>query len=125
VADRLRAIGYEPHIGVGGTGIIADLDGGRPGPTLLIRADMDALCATDPIARLTAAAATAGVTAIDPGILPVSDDFAQIAERVPAAFIAIGAAGPGCGGHHPPDFDIDEQAIGLTTEILTRAALNR
>ena len=82
-------------------------------------------CAADPLASLTAAAAAAHVTAIDPGVLPVSDDFARIAERVPAAFIAIGAGGPGCGAHHAPDFDIDERAIGLTTEILTRAALTR
>ena len=82
-------------------------------------------CAGDPIGRLTAAAKAANVTLIDPGVLPVSDDFARIAERVPAAFIAIGAGGPGCGAHHAPDFDIDERAIGLTTEILTRAALTR
>jgi amidohydrolase len=80
-------------------------------------------CAADPVARLVAAAADADLTAIDPGILPVSDDFAHIAERVPAAFIAIGAGGPGCGAHHAPDFDIDERAIGLTAEVLTRAAL--
>jgi len=80
-------------------------------------------CAADPIARLTAAAAATHVTAIDPGVLPVSDDFAHIAQRIPAAAILIGAGGPGCGAHHAPDFDIDERAIGLTTEILTRAAL--
>jgi amidohydrolase len=82
-------------------------------------------CAAGPIATLTAAAADADVTPIDPGVLPVSDDFARIAEHVPAGFIAIGAGGPGCGAHHAPDFDIDERAIGLTTEILTRAALTR
>ena len=82
-------------------------------------------CADDQIALLTAAVAAANVTAIDPGILPVSDDFAHIAERVPAAVILIGAGGPGCGAHHAPDFDIDERAIGLTTAILTHAALTR
>jgi amidohydrolase len=82
-------------------------------------------CAADPIARLTAAAAAADVPPIDPGVLSVSDDFARIAERVPAGFIAIGAGGPGCGAHHAPDFDIDERAIGMATEILTRAALAR
>ena len=79
-------------------------------------------CAAVPVARVTAAAA-AGLTAIDPGVLPVSDDFAHIAERVPTAFIAIGAGAPGCGAHHAPDFDIDERAIGLTDEIPTRATL--
>ncbi|MCO5168791.1 MAG: amidohydrolase [Planctomycetes bacterium] len=43
VADRLEAAGYRPRRGVGGTGVLADLDGGAPGPTILLRADMDAL----------------------------------------------------------------------------------
>ena len=48
-----------------------------------------------------------------------------MAERVPAGFIAVGAGGEGCGGHHAPDFDIDERAIGLTAELLARATLTR
>lgn len=80
-------------------------------------------CAPEPIAKLAAAAADAHVTVIDPGVLPVSDDFSHIAERVPAAFIAVGAGGVGCGAHHAPDFDIDERSIGLSADILTRAAL--
>lgn len=82
-------------------------------------------CAAEPTARLAGAAAAAAVSAIDPGILPVSDDFAHIADRVPAALVAVGAGGPGCGAHHAPNFDIDERAIGVTAEILTRAALAR
>jgi amidohydrolase len=82
-------------------------------------------CAPEPIATLASAASTAGVNVIDPGIAPVSEDFANVAERVPAALIGIGAGGEGCGAHHAPDFDIDERAIGVTTEVLTRAALAR
>src|SRR6185369_1759030 len=43
VADRARALGLTVRTGLGGTGVIADLEGERPGPTLLLRADMDAL----------------------------------------------------------------------------------
>ncbi len=43
VADRLRAIGLQPREGVGRTGVTARIDTGRPGPHLLLRADMDAL----------------------------------------------------------------------------------
>jgi len=43
VAERLRALGIEPRTGVGKTGVVAVWDSGRPGPTVLARADMDAL----------------------------------------------------------------------------------
>jgi len=69
--------------------------------------------------------ACAGATVVDPGVLPFSEDFGRFAELVPAAFCLVGAAGPGTGMHHAPDFDIDERAIGLTAEILARAALAR
>jgi len=42
VADRLRALGYEVTDHVGGFGVVAVMKNGK-GPTLLIRADMDAL----------------------------------------------------------------------------------
>ncbi|WP_437629990.1 M20 metallopeptidase family protein [Sorangium sp. So ce854] len=43
VAERLRALGLSVRAGIAGTGIIADLEGERPGRTVLLRADMDAL----------------------------------------------------------------------------------
>lgn len=43
VAAKLRAIGLEPRTNVGRTGVVATLRGGRPGKTVLLRADMDAL----------------------------------------------------------------------------------
>ncbi len=43
VAEKLRALGLEPRTGVGKTGVIAMLQGARPGRTVLLRADMDAL----------------------------------------------------------------------------------
>jgi amidohydrolase len=42
VAARLRAAGCEVHEGVGGTGVVGILHNGE-GPTVLLRADMDAL----------------------------------------------------------------------------------
>src|SRR5215210_4898725 len=44
VAERLRAIGFDDvRTGVAVTGVKAVLRGGKPGKTLLLRADMDAL----------------------------------------------------------------------------------
>lgn len=47
IAERLRSAGYEVHTGIAGTGVIGTLRGAGPGPTLLLRADMDALPITE------------------------------------------------------------------------------
>lgn len=43
VADRIREMGFTPQTGVGGYGVKVVIEGGRPGPTIGLRADMDAL----------------------------------------------------------------------------------
>jgi amidohydrolase len=43
VAGLLRSWGIEPTVNVGGHGVTADIAGGKPGPTVALRADMDAL----------------------------------------------------------------------------------
>jgi len=43
VAARLTDLGLTVRTGVGGTGVVGILKGGRPGKTVLLRADMDAL----------------------------------------------------------------------------------
>ncbi len=43
VADELTKLGYEVRIGIAHTGVVGILKGGKPGPKLAIRADMDAL----------------------------------------------------------------------------------
>jgi len=43
VANELTSLGLEVHTGVGGTGVVALLEGAKPGPVVLVRADMDAL----------------------------------------------------------------------------------
>ena len=43
VAERLRSFGLEPKTGIAKTGVVAVLTGGKPGPVVALRADMDGL----------------------------------------------------------------------------------
>lgn len=47
VAKELEAIGLEVTKGVGKTGVVGLMEGSKPGPTLLVRFDMDALPITE------------------------------------------------------------------------------
>ncbi|MGH8174538.1 MAG: amidohydrolase, partial [Rhodanobacteraceae bacterium] len=49
VATELKKFGYEVRTGVGRTGVVGVLKGGKPGPKLAIRADMDALPVTEEV----------------------------------------------------------------------------
>src|SRR5205085_7498034 len=49
VADHLRKLGIQVRTGVGGTGVVGVLRGGRPGPVVALRADMDALPVTEEV----------------------------------------------------------------------------
>lgn len=43
LAERLKSLGLEPRTGVARNGLVALLKGGRPGPVVALRADMDGL----------------------------------------------------------------------------------
>jgi amidohydrolase len=43
IAEKLRSFGLEPRTGVARTGVVALIKGGRPGPVVGLRADMDGL----------------------------------------------------------------------------------
>ena len=49
VADHLRSLGIEVRTGVAHTGVVGVLRGGRPGPVVAVRADMDALPVTEQV----------------------------------------------------------------------------
>src|SRR5438309_9997916 len=59
-ADRLRAAGYDVTTGVGKTGVVGLLKNGD-GPTIMLRADMDAL----PVKEATGLPYASNVTATD------------------------------------------------------------
>ena len=62
VAKRLASFGYQVHEGIGGTGVVGVLHNGD-GPTVLLRADMDAL----PVKEQTGLPYASTVTAPRPG----------------------------------------------------------
>ena len=62
LADRLRRLGYQVTTGVGGTGVVALMKNGS-GPTLMLRADMDAL----PVEERTGLPYASKVTVKGPG----------------------------------------------------------
>jgi len=43
IVDQLQGLGLEIKTGIGKTGVVAILKGGKPGPVIALRADMDAL----------------------------------------------------------------------------------
>ncbi len=49
VAEELRALGLEVRTGIAHTGVVGILRGGKPGPTIALRADMDALPVTEQV----------------------------------------------------------------------------
>ncbi len=63
VAEWLTRTGYEVHKGVGGTGVVGVLRNG-PGPTVMLRADMDAL----PLEEKTGLPYASTTRAVDDGV---------------------------------------------------------
>lgn len=59
VADHLKSLGFEVRTGIAKTGVIGILRGGKPGPVIAFRADMDAL----PVAEQTGLPFASKVTA--------------------------------------------------------------
>ena len=49
VADHLRALGIEVQTGIAHTGVVGLLKGGKPGPVVALRADMDGLPVTEEV----------------------------------------------------------------------------
>ncbi|MFZ5662110.1 MAG: M20 family metallopeptidase [Pseudomonadota bacterium] len=59
VAEHLRALGLKPRTGIARHGVVAIVEGGRPGPRIALRADMDALPVTERTGLPFASKATA------------------------------------------------------------------
>jgi amidohydrolase len=69
IAERLKSFGLEPKTGVARTGVTAVLKGGRPGPIVALRADMDGLPVREEVDVPFASKATSTYEGQDVGVM--------------------------------------------------------
>ncbi len=74
-----------------------------------------------------AAAEVVGPDKVEDGpLMVVSEDFSEFLSRVPGCFFFVGSRNSDRGliwGHHHPRFDVDEAALAIGVETMTRATL--
>ncbi|MCB1122653.1 MAG: amidohydrolase, partial [Verrucomicrobiae bacterium] len=85
VAEHLKRLGYEVKTGVAVTGVVGVLKGGKPGPVVALRADMDALPVTEKTGLPFASTVTAEYNGKEVGVMHACGHDAHVA-------IAMGAA---------------------------------
>ncbi len=69
VADHLKSLGIDVQTGVAHTGVVGVLRGGKPGPVVLLRADMDALPVTERVNLPFASKARSTYNGQDVGVM--------------------------------------------------------
>lgn len=85
VAEHLRALGYDVQTNVAVTGVVGELKGGKPGPVVALRADMDALPVSEKTGLPYASKVTAEYGGKEVGVMHACGHDAHVA-------IAMGAA---------------------------------
>jgi amidohydrolase len=117
VLDALADLPLQVHLGVGVSSVVAVLDGARPGPTILLRGDMDAL----PMQEDTDLAFASEV----PGAMHACGHDTHVAMLASAARLLAGRRGelagrvlfmfqPGEEGFHGARYMIDEGLLDAT-----------
>ncbi len=128
VAEHLKRLGLEVRTGVAHTGVVGLLKGGRPGPVVALRADMDALPVTEDVdlpfrsrARTTFNGQEVGVmhacghdahTAI---LMGTAEVLASVRDRLPGTVKLIfqpAEEGPPAGEEGGADLMIREGVLG-------------
>ena len=90
VAEHLRALGMEVKTGVAHTGVVALLRGGKPGPTVALRADMDALPVTEEVDLPFASKATTTWAGQETGVMHACGHDTHVAMLMGVAEILAG-----------------------------------
>ena len=90
VAQHLRALGLEVRTGVAHTGVIGVLRGGRPGPVVALRADMDALPVTEEVDVPFASRVRATYNGQDVGVMHACGHDTHVAMLMGVAEVLAG-----------------------------------
>ncbi|MGQ0561665.1 MAG: amidohydrolase [Gemmatimonadota bacterium] len=90
VADHLRALGMAVRTGVGQTGVVGVLKGGRPGPVVALRADMDALPVTEQTGLPFASKVRAQYNGQEVGVMHACGHDTHVAMLMGAAEVLAG-----------------------------------
>jgi amidohydrolase len=85
VAERLRSFGLQPRTGIAKTGVVAVIEGGRPGPVVALRADMDALPVAEEVDLPFASKATATWEGKSVGVMHACGHDTHVAMLLDAA----------------------------------------
>jgi amidohydrolase len=90
VAEHLRALGLEVRTGVAHTGVVGVLRGGRPGPVVALRADMDALPVTEEVDVPFASKVRATYNGQEVGVMHACGHDAHVAMLMGVAEVLAG-----------------------------------
>lgn len=85
VEKHLRSLGLEVKTGIAHTGVVGILKGGQPGPTVALRADMDALPVTERVDLPFASKVTSTYNDIEVGVMHACGHDTHVAMLMGAA----------------------------------------
>jgi metal-dependent amidase/aminoacylase/carboxypeptidase family protein len=134
VLDAIDGLDLEISRGEGLTSVTAVLRGGRPGPAVLLRADMDALSLTEATGLDYVVRDSLGAERFDPLDAPVAaaEDFSLVLNEVPGCFLFLGATASGdpatAPSNHSPHAVFDDSVLADASFLLAelaRRALDR
>ena len=90
VADHLKSLGMEVESGIAYTGVVGILRGSKPGPTVMLRADMDALPVTEKVDLPFKSTKTTNFRGVDVGIMHACGHDTHVAMLMGTAEVLAG-----------------------------------
>ncbi|AOW76423.1 N-acyl-L-amino acid amidohydrolase [Colwellia sp. PAMC 20917] len=90
VAEHLRSLGMEVETNIAYTGVVGILKGSKPGPTVMLRADMDALPVTEKVDLPFKSTKTTNYRGVDVGIMHACGHDTHVAMLMGTASVLAG-----------------------------------